>query len=141
MNKIWQEFYCQGCGGYFRVKLNMSLNLFVKVVCPGPRDAPCGRQHQRVIENGEIKERFANGKDRHSKPHTEEIYVTHADYSKDPWTKHMKKMSKKKGDGSYCDQRRKGVAIAKKDVPKSRVMSPAQMERWAEIAHREKYGD
>lgn len=141
MNKVWQEFYCRGCGGYFRLKLNMALTMTVEFLCPGPEEKPCNKRHRRVIENGEIKEQFSNGQDRHAKPYTEEIYVTHADYSKKPWTAHMKKMSKKNGDGAYCPERRNGIAITKKDVPKTRSISPAQMERWAEIAHREKYGD
>lgn len=52
------EFYCQVCGKYFDVKLNMSLNGNHRVHCPNPK---CGHIHYRKIENGEITEgRFDN---------------------------------------------------------------------------------
>ncbi len=47
--KIWQEFYCNDCDHYMRVKLNMALNISVKVVCPN-----CQRKHPRSIKNGII---------------------------------------------------------------------------------------
>lgn len=138
MAKLWQEFYCQGCGGYFRVKLNTALNMFVEMHCPGVKDdgTKCDRKHRRVIEDGHIKERFSDGRDRHSQSPTEEICPTSADYSKEPWTAKMKMAADKAGDKEndiyprYCGDRREGVVI------EERPMSPAQMERWAEVAAR-----
>jgi len=49
--KIWQEFFCNDCSGYFRVKLNMALNCSVEMTCP-----ECGRKHPRRIEKGIIYE-------------------------------------------------------------------------------------
>jgi hypothetical protein len=55
MAKIFQEFYCTksggGCGKYILVKLNITMDHIVEVVCPN-----CGHKHQRKIENGQIKE-------------------------------------------------------------------------------------
>ncbi len=49
--RIVQEFYCHGCDGYFRVTLNMSLDIRVLMECP-----KCQRQHERHITNGVIKD-------------------------------------------------------------------------------------
>jgi hypothetical protein len=78
MERVFQEWYCTssggGCGGYILCKINMSINGVVEMVCPN-----CGHKHQRVIENGVIKEqgRF------NSKP-TQEICPTKAAWSKNP---------------------------------------------------------
>lgn len=46
------EFYCSGgCGKYFKVKLNTSLNGNHRIHCPN-----CGHIHFRQIKNGEITE-------------------------------------------------------------------------------------
>lgn len=49
--RIWQEFYCNDCDGYFRVKLNVAINMRVEMVCPN-----CGRKHPRSIRDGRIVE-------------------------------------------------------------------------------------
>jgi hypothetical protein len=51
MDSVVQEFFCSQCRGYFRVTLNMALNLRIIVQCP-----KCGRQHERTIEDGQIKD-------------------------------------------------------------------------------------
>ena len=56
MAKIVQEFHCNDCVGYFRVKLNMALNHSVDVVCPN-----CGHHHPRIIKDGVIFEGSRNG--------------------------------------------------------------------------------
>lgn len=136
MPKLWQEFYCQGCGGYFRVKLNIALNMFVDMHCPGKKEdgTKCNRKHRRVIEDGRIKERFSDGRDRKSQSPTEEICPTIADYSKEPWTAKMKEAAEDFDFGGtsfpqYCGKRREGVVIDKS-------MTLEQMERWAEVAAR-----
>ena len=78
MKKIWQEFFCNDCGGYFRVKLNMALNINVEVVCP-----ECGRKHPRVVENGRIYEKG------NSSGVVEEIHTTKSAYSKEPLHKNI----------------------------------------------------
>jgi len=99
--RVWQEFYCNDCDGYIRIKLNMSLNFEIEVVCP-----ECGRKHPRVIKDGQIFEkgsRFAE--------YREEICPPKSAYHKEPWTKKMQKVS---GYGG----RRDGVVINKSDIPK-----------------------
>jgi hypothetical protein len=76
MTRVYQEFYCNDCRGYFRVKLNMGLNIKVKMQCP-----ECGRQHPRWIENGLIKDNYSRtmaGKPEH------EVLVPKSAYSKQP---------------------------------------------------------
>ncbi len=51
MSKVAQEFYCNDCDGYVRLKLNMALNQRVRVVCPN-----CGHQHPRELRDGVIYE-------------------------------------------------------------------------------------
>jgi hypothetical protein len=88
MASVWQEFYCGNCGGYFRVKLNMALNIIVDVCCPGwlgeDTTKPCLHKHRRCIKDGRIEE---NGRDGQFK---EEICPPRSAYSKEPLTKHMK---------------------------------------------------
>ncbi len=55
--RVVQEFYCSGCNGYFRVTLNMELDIRVLMECP-----QCQRRHERHIENGVIKDRFKESK-------------------------------------------------------------------------------
>ena len=76
--KIWQEFYCNDCCGYFRVKLNMAINCSVEMVCPG-----CGRKHPRRIEKGRIYEGGGGAS-------KEEIRPPKSAYSKEPLSKKMK---------------------------------------------------
>lgn len=49
--RVVQEFYCSGCDGYFRVTLDMAVNLRVLMECP-----KCNRQHERDISGGQIKD-------------------------------------------------------------------------------------
>ena len=50
--KVWQEFNCPRCEGFFRLRLNLSVNGPVYACCP-----ECGRKHSRYIEDGVILER------------------------------------------------------------------------------------
>ena len=57
------EFYCDkgggGCGMYFDVKLNTSLDGNFRVHCPN-----CAHVHYRLVRNGEITDtRFGNRSD------------------------------------------------------------------------------
>lgn len=81
MEKVWQEFYCGECSGYFRVKLNFNLNYEVEMVCPN-----CSHKHRRVIQNGQIYE-----KGRFSSEVKEEIMPPKSAYSKEPLTNKMAK--------------------------------------------------
>jgi len=73
--KIWQEFYCNDCCGYFRVKLNMAINCSVEMTCP-----ECGRKHPRRIEKGRIYEGGGGAS-------KEEIRPPKSSYSKKPISK------------------------------------------------------
>jgi len=99
-DRIYQEFYCNDCQGYFGVKLNMALNIDVVVVCP-----KCGREHPRTIENGNIYEKTYVP--RRGAMHKEEIIPPLSAYHKKPWTDAMKKAEKGKGGAN----RREGVPI------------------------------
>jgi hypothetical protein len=74
-NKVWQEFYCNDCVGYFRVKLNLAINARVEMVCPN-----CGRKHPRVIKDGVIYEHHAG---LGPNAWTEEIIVPKSAWSKE----------------------------------------------------------
>jgi hypothetical protein len=77
-NKVWQEFYCNDCQGYFTVKINLALSCRIKLECPN-----CKHQHPRVVKDGKIFE-HAEGV-----PNYEEVIVTtKSNYSKEP--KHAK---------------------------------------------------
>jgi hypothetical protein len=95
--RVWQEFYCTksggGCGKYIRVKLNMALNHTVKIICP-----LCKHEHQRVIEEGVIKEqgRFDN------KP-IEEVCPPKSACSDKPYTKQMAEIKKGKSSKNERD--------------------------------------
>lgn len=78
--KVWQEFYCGECSGYFRVRLNMAITMGVEMVCP-----KCGHKHHRYIENGVIFERG-----RQSNSAKEEICPPLSAYSKEPLTANMR---------------------------------------------------
>lgn len=74
--KVWQEFYCNDCDGWISIKLNVSINHSVQIVCPGPG---CTRKHPRKIENGKI---ITGGG-----TYGEEIYPPPSAYSKTPRAK------------------------------------------------------
>jgi hypothetical protein len=59
---VTEEWYCTksggGCGGYILVRINKAVNGIVEMVCP-----KCKHKHQRVMENGVIKENGRFSKD------------------------------------------------------------------------------
>ena len=79
--RVTQEFYCNECDGYFRVTLNMELNINVKVHCPN-----CDHQHCRHIVNGVLF-------DQHQQLYTnfEELHPQKSSYTKTPIHVHSKK--------------------------------------------------
>ena len=79
--KVTQEFYCNGCDGYFRVRLNIALDRNVVVVCPN-----CGHRHARGIKKGVIIEAYGKG------DNDEEIWPPRSAYSKESLALKMKKM-------------------------------------------------
>jgi hypothetical protein len=81
MARVFQEFYCGECDGYFRCKINMGITHGVKLVCPN-----CKHEHHRFIENGTILERG-----RESNSSIEEIMPPKSSYFKEPFTDKMKK--------------------------------------------------
>lgn len=110
--KIWQEFYCNNCDGWFRVRLNMALNMSVKMICPN-----CQHEHHRHIDNGQIKD---NG---HSTTIKEEICPPKSAYSKEPLTAKAKKHAR---DGIKIEQ--------ESDLNKRNPVADAMIkERWFEI--------
>ena len=115
MDRVWQEFYCGECQGYFRVRLNMSLNMGVEVVCP-----KCKHKHHRYIKDGLI---YENG--RSDNKAIEEICPPLSAYSKEPLTAKMVKTK-------YA---RDGVRIEKEeDLNKRNQVADAMIqERWFEI--------
>lgn len=88
MDRIYQEFYCGECDGYFRCKINVKINHGVKMVCPN-----CSHEHHRYIKNGVI---FEDGRGANSP--IEEIMPPKSSYYKVPFTEKMKK-TKYKRDG------------------------------------------
>jgi len=113
--KIWQEFYCGECQGYFRVKLNIALNHEVEMVCP-----KCKHKHRRCIKDGVI---YEGG--RYATSCKEEICPPLSAYSKEPLTRKMEKTK-------YA---RDGVVIDKEDDLSKRHPSTDSMlrERWFEL--------
>jgi hypothetical protein len=113
-NKIWQEFYCGECQGYFRVKLNMALTIGVEIVCP-----KCKHEHHRFIKNGVIFERG-----RSENGAKEKICPPLSAYSKEPLTRKMETTK-------YA---RDGVVIDKEgDLSERSPVAAAMMrERWFE---------
>ena len=79
-DKIFQEFYCNDCCVYIRVRLNMNYNHAINVVCP-----MCSRKHPRYIQDGQIIDRGAVGS-----PH-EDICPPKSACSKEPLSKVMMK--------------------------------------------------
>lgn len=78
---VWQEFYCNDCDGYIRVRLNMAINAAVVVVCP-----KCNRKHPRIIKDGKIFDTY-NAQDER---YREEICPTMSAYSKTPFSANIK---------------------------------------------------
>lgn len=111
MMKVYQEFYCHWCpdgGTYIKVPLNMALNYRVVIVCP-----LCKRQHERVIENGQIFDRGKN------ELFVEEICPPKSACSKTPW--HVKIKS----------HARNGEVFRSKDDLRTQTMKEAWGERFA----------
>ena len=106
-DRVVQEFYCAtsggGCGGYITFPLNGSLNGVVEMVCP-----KCGHKHQRMVENGQIKEsgRYTN------KP-TQTIEPTMAAWSEKPKTKAMR-------DLDFANERDAAVVTSSRDFLRDR---------------------
>lgn len=77
-DKVRQEFFCRtsggGCGGYITVKLNMSLDGAIKVICP-----KCKHEHERLLQGGKIVDDKSRGKQI-----TQEILPTLAAWSPTP---------------------------------------------------------
>lgn len=117
-NKIWQEFYCGECKGYFRVKLNMALTIGVEMVCP-----KCQHKHHRFIKEGVI---YENGRSYNGAK--EEICPPLSAYSKEPLTA---KMQSATGWGD----RRDGVKIEKEEDLNARspIADAMIKERWFEL--------
>lgn len=88
--KIWQEFYCNDCDGYWRVKLCMQLNIRVEMVCPN-----CGRKHPRCIKDGKIYENADVGS------YTEEVLAPKSSYSKEPVSNRIKRNAR---DGAVISE-------------------------------------
>lgn len=89
MSSVWQEIHCTksggGCGGFILVKLDVSLNHRVTVICP-----KCQHQHQRCVKDGQIVEdgRFTGEA-------KEELCPTIAAWSEKPKTRCMQSIIKK----------------------------------------------
>ncbi len=153
--RVYQEFYCNDCpppGGFIMAPLDVSLNHKVVVVCP-----KCGRKHPRKIQDGHIYDQGTDGEK------VEEILVPKSAWSSIPRTKILMEQYKKAEERqkhvktlspgysqipSYCSQRT-GVIIKSDDDLYNGidyddfVESYRQnyfMERWVEIAEREKSG-
>jgi RNase P subunit RPR2 len=106
VSRIWQEFFCGECKGYIRVKLNMSLNHEVEVVCP-----KCGHKHRRIIVDGEIHE-----KGRYQGSLKEEICPTLSAWYEEAWTEKMRQAR------NFSD-RRDGVRIKESEVPTGHIQA------------------
>lgn len=115
--KIWQEFYCGECKGYFRVKLNMSLTIGVEIICPN-----CQHAHHRFIKEGQI---FENG--RESNSIKQEIVSPVSAYSKEPLTQKMI-------DASFYEKRDGSKIEKEEDLnPRCPIADAMIKERWFEL--------
>jgi hypothetical protein len=114
-DKIWQEFYCNDCHGYIRLRLNVALSMDILVCCPG-KDANgnrCIRKHPRNIKNGRIVG------DSHVN-NAEEIIPPPSAYSKTPWTK-------------IAVGSREAIEIEEKDIPpRDPALDAILRESWSE---------
>ena len=94
------EFYCTasggGCGGYFRLPINIKIDGVVEIVCP-----KCEHKHQRTIKKGEITDDH-----RWDEKPKQEVLGNIAAWSKKP----VSKLSKKRAGG--VDER-KSVVLEK----------------------------
>ena len=97
MASVWQEIHCTGsgggCGGFVLVKLNVSLNRRVTLICP-----KCQHQHRRCIKDGQVVEAGRFDGDAQ-----EELCPTLAAWSQTPRTKCMQKVVKTKDFGKERD--------------------------------------
>lgn len=109
-----QEFYCGECSGYFLAHVNRALNHEILVRCP-----KCKHEHRRVIKDGTIYEQGRGGSDTSGVKET--LITTMATYSKTSRTE--------MGKNNTYNSRRDG-----------KPLTPAQKERWLEIAERERSG-
>lgn len=118
MDKIWQEFYCGECKGFFCVKLNLALTSGVEMVCPN-----CKHKHHRFIREGVI---FETG--RSDNEPKEEICPPLSAYSKEPLTAKMK-------NATGFRSRRDGAKIEKEgDLNQHSLAAKALIkERWFDI--------
>lgn len=114
MSRMSQEFYCGECSGYFSIRLNMSLNHEVLIVCPN-----CKHEHRRRITDGQI---FELG--RHTTSVVEKILTSMANYSKSPITQKMRDAHEK----NIYNARRDGVPYEHQPM----------MEQWLSVAARER---
>lgn len=128
--KVWQEFYCYECpadkdgksGGYFRVKLNMALEMNVTVVCPN-----CGHEHNRSIRKGEIYD------SRLSSAYEEKLRVPKSAWSRDPISKQMDNLKNKH---THQAGRRDGAVLKGSEdlVPDAdKIRKSIMRERWLEL--------
>lgn len=116
--KVFQEFYCGNCQGYILVKLNMSLNHIVEVVCPN-----CQHHHKRCIHDGQIFE-----KGREQGMHKEELCPPKSAYSKEPRSVKMEK------NNSYATKRDGQVIEKPTDItPRHSAAAAMFNERWFEM--------
>jgi len=77
-SKVWQEFYCNDCDGYIRLKLNVEICRPVRICCPNPSCARHKDGHPRVIQGGMIiSDHGGGGKE------SEEIMPPLSAYSKE----------------------------------------------------------
>jgi hypothetical protein len=99
--KVWQEIHCPvsggGCGGFILVKLDVSINRRVTLICP-----KCNHEHLRCVVDGLVVE-----KGRYDGKAQEELCPTIAAWSEHPRTVCMRQVVTKK----CFHGERDGVAI------------------------------
>jgi hypothetical protein len=131
MDRVLQEFYCGECDGYFRLKLNVSLNYEVEVQCPNPK---CKHLHRRCVVDGQIYEQG-----RYKTDKRETLIASDATYSKTPVTQRMREAHDSKQISEKYRQRRDGVPI-EDSLFGGEVYddNSARMDRWASLASKNK---
>lgn len=127
--KVWQEFFCNECVGYFRIKLCLGYDHSIHLHCPN-----CDHLHHRVVEDGRIKERFMSYNNPASGLPADEIFVAKSAYSKEPWTAAMEKRqaslkSEPITGGKIWDGAREGAEIKSQE---DLIPNPFFRERWLE---------